>query len=470
MSNMTIDCPHCGGAVELTAALAGPLLEAERRKALEQAKREFASERKSIEEEAAARAKAEADVRIAELTEVSAQKEAELAEARKTELAARKCVEAVEARARDLDLEVARRVAAVKEAAVAQARNDACEEYEARLKAAEAELAETKTKQQAAEQAELAALKAKAEAEEAKRTVELTVTRRLDEERTKVREQALRERDDEFRLRLADKDKQLNDLKEKLDEAQRKADQGSQQLSGEVLEVDLCEALGAAFPGDQFERVKKGQKGGDVIHTVRSASGLVCGRIKWESKRTQNWIPAWLPKLREDQRAAKCELAALVSETLPDGITSFGEIEDVWVSGFSTALSMAALLRRVLIDTATARRIAGSAESRKDVVFSYLTGPEFRARVRGIIEPIKEMRESLESEKRAAARIFAAREKQIERVGMTLSGMYGDLQGAVGPSLPVVEGLALPEPGVRPSAEIAALPATDTAAASEEVH
>ena len=113
---------------------------------------------------------------------------------------------------------------------------------------------------------------------------------------------------------------------------------------------------------------------------------------------------------------------------------------------------MAAALRRGLMDTATARRAAAGADSHKDRVYGYLTGAEFRARVQGIVEPVIEMRNSLEAEKRAAARQFAARDKQIERVVAGMAGMYGDLQGLVGPSLPTVDGLALPEPdGGRPA-------------------
>ena len=59
----------------------------------------------------------------------------------------------------------------------------------------------------------------------------------------------------------------------------------------------------------------------------------------------QNWNDAWLPKVREDQRAYKCDLAAIVAETLPDGTAHFDVIDDVWVSSIATALPMAAALR-----------------------------------------------------------------------------------------------------------------------------
>ena len=281
-----------------------------------------------------------------------------------------------------------------------------------------------------------------------------------------MREQALKERDDEYRLKVQEKELQLQELKEKLDEAQRKAELGSVQRMGEVLEVDLFDTLSQAFPTDDLERVKKGQKGGDLIQTVRNTSGVVCGRIKWESKHTQNWSDTWLPKLREDQREHKCDLAALMSDVLPEGVEYFECIDGVWVSGLETIVPMAAALRRGLIDTASARRAAAGAASLKDQVYAYLTGPEFRARVQGLVEPVVELRNSLESEKRATARQFAAREKQIDRVGAGLAGMYGDLQGLVGASLPVVPELALPE-AISTQAHALSLPAASPDAAGD---
>ena len=411
-----------------------------------------------------------AEARVTELLDAAEAKDAELKTAREAELAARKAKQEADEVKRNAEIEVARRVAEQTAAVAARAREEAGREFGNKLKAAEAQLAEVEGKRRAAEEAELAARKAKAEAEEAKRQSELLVERRIDEERGKVREQALKERDDDHRLKMLEKERQLAELKEKLDEAQRKADLGSQQRKGDVLELDLHDALSAAFPGDEFERIKKGQKGGDLIHTVRSSSGLVCGRIKWESKHTQNWLPGWLPKLRADQREHKCDIAAIVSETLPDGVDHFDVIDEVWVSGIATVLPMAAALRRGLIDTATARRAAAGADSQKDLVYGYLTGPEFRARVRGVVEPIVEMRTSLDAEKRSAQRQFAAREKQLERVGLSLSGMYGDLQGLIGPSLPTVEGLALPEPAEGDDTSAPQLTSGDGEASGAEVH
>jgi len=445
MSDLTIECPKCRHPFELTEALAGPMLEAERRKAVAEADQHFATNAKAMAEEAVKKARAESEGVIEEMARQRKSDEAEVAKAREAELAARRAKQEADDAKRGVEVEVERRVVERAAAAAEYAREEAARQYAAELESVRSQIAVQGEKLAEAQEAEVAARRATREAEEAKREVEVQVERRVDEKSKSVREQALKERDDEYRLKIQEKERQLSDLKEKLDEAQRQADLGSQQLKGDVLEVDLCDALSSAFPGDEFERVKKGQNGGDLIHTVRSSSGQVSGRIKWESKHTQNWSDTWLPKLREDQRAAKCDLAALMTDVLPDGVAHFDVIEGVWVSSIATAVPMAAALRRGLVETATARRAAAGADSHKDQVYGYLTGPEFRARVQGVVEPVVQMRTSLESEKRAAARQFASRDKQIDRVVTSLAGMYGDLQGMVGPSLPTVPGLAAPE-------------------------
>lgn len=546
MSDLKIECPKCNHPFELTEALAGPILEAERRKARTEAEHDLGARTEAAVAKALEKARAETAVTVANLEQQNQAAQAEVEKARDAELAALKAKQEAEDAKRSVEVEVARRVAEQTDAMADRLRDEAAKQhaldleaerrraadaraaltsaltkaqetsdatvaemkrqldaYEAELaKARDAEMAAFNAKQQAEEakrsievevarrvsagvtaaadnarteaaaqhateldslrrtlaeqegklaearEAEITARRAIREAEEAKRETELLVERRLDEERGKVREQALKERDDEYRLKVQEKELQLQELKQKLDEAQRKAELGSVQRMGEVLEVDLFDTLSQAFPTDDFERVRKGQKGGDLIQTVRNSSGVVSGRIKWEGKHTQNWSATWLPKLREDQREHKCDIAALMTETLPADVTHFDLIDGVWVTGISTVVPMATALRRGLMETSMARRAAAGADSTKDRVFTYLTGQEFKARVQGIVEPVIEMRSSLDAEKRAAARQFAARDKQIDRVVTGLSGMYGDLQGTVGPSLPSVTGLALPEPPV----------------------
>lgn len=421
------------------------------REALEQAQREMelTVQRRVDEEKAIAAKQAVADVerdfeaKLSAAQASIASMDAKLEVAQKSELALRRDREALEQAKREMELTVQRRVDEEKANAAKQAVAEVQRDFETKLSAAQASIAAKDAKLEVAAQAELHALQAKQEAEEAMRQAELTVARRLDEERAKVREQAVHERDEEYRLKIGDKDKQLMDLRLQIEDLRRKGDSTSQQLVGDVQELDLFDVLRATFPGDDIQRVKKGQNGADILHIVCNRLGQPCGKILWESKRTKNWSDGWLGKLREDQRAEKADLAALMTETLPDGVQHFDTIENIWVTGVRTVVPVAKALREAIVETANARRAAAGAGTTKDLMYGYLTGTEFRQRVRGAIDPIIEMQSDLDSERRAITKRWSAREKQLNRVMHSMAGMYGDLQGIAGSSLPDVEGLAL---------------------------
>jgi hypothetical protein len=144
-----------------------------------------------------------------------------------------------------------------------------------------------------------------------------------------------------------------------LDETRRKAEQGSQQIQGEVLETTLEDLLRQQFPFDEITPVPKGVHGGDVVQTVRDASGTVCGIILWESKRTKTWSDGWLPKLRDDQRAAKAQIAILVSLKLPKDVTTFRHIDGVWVSSVACAVNLAHALQAGSVELGAANRSLG---------------------------------------------------------------------------------------------------------------
>ncbi len=179
-------------------------------------------------------------------------------------------------------------------------------------------------------------------------------------------------------LRLAEKDLTLAAMQKQIEEAQRKAEQGSQQLQGEALELQLESLLAGKFPHDRIEPVPKGEHGGDILHRVHSPAGISCGTILWESKRTKNWTDSWLPKLRDDQRAAKADVAVIISQTLPKGIDTFDHIDGIWVADPRCLLPIALLLRASLLEVAAARQSAQGQQSKAELVYQYLTGPRFK--------------------------------------------------------------------------------------------
>ncbi len=322
-------------------------------------------------------------------------------------------------------------------------REQARQERDVELRDKATTIAELQARVQAANQKELTFLKRERELQEKVEVVELEVTRRTHEQLQKVREQALKELDEQHRLKLMEKEQQVEGLRKQIDELKRKAEQGSQQAQGEVLEIALEELLKGLFPTDSIEPVPKGVRGADVIQRVFDDSGTDCGLILWESKRTRHWSKEWLPKLRDDLRMVGASRSIIVTEQLPEHIRHFGQVDGVWVASWPCVHPVAVMLREGLIGVAKSRRALDGQHTKMELVYNYLIGQEFYNRVSGVVEAFMTMRQELEAEKRALNTCWKKREKQLERVLVSTSGLYGDLQGIIGSTLPQIEGMSL---------------------------
>lgn len=202
-----------------------------------------------------------------------------------------------------------------------------------------------------------------------------------------------------------------------------------------------------------------GVRGGDVLQGVLDCTGLNCGRILWESKRTKNWSNSWFAKARDDQRSARAGCVAIVSEALPDGVRTFALIDGVWVCSWSCVVGLAAALRVGLIEIGKSKLAVQGQHEKMELVYNYLAGREFQQRVSGVVEAFVSMQTDLDSEKRSMHRVWSKREKQLQRALSNTAGLYGDLQGIIGASMPVIEGLAMPrlecEDATGPALEVA---------------
>jgi hypothetical protein len=394
-----ISCPHCGREIALDQALS--------HKIRQQLQKEIDAE--------------------------SAKRKAEL---KQVELRLQQEKSLIEKQRKDLEEETAKRI----ETERAKLRNDLKKELEERsdleLAALKEQLQVKEQKISAFRQTELALRKEKSDLEEARKSLELEVARRMDNEKRRVQEETERRLAEQFRLKEAEKDKIIDDLKRQAEEFKRKADQGSQQLQGEVAELSLEEMLRSSFPIDSIDEVPKGIRGADVIHRVSNRMGQSCGTLIWESKRTKAWSDGWIDKLKEDQREVKAEVAVLVSSVLPKEIKGFGLVNGVWVCDHSLAVCLAQALRSGLVEVTAARLSSIGKSEKMEVLYEYLSGQEFRQQVEAIVEAFTGMRRDLDQERRAMEKIWAKREKQIERVIKNMGRMYGSMQGVIGQSMP----------------------------------
>lgn len=418
MIEPTITCPNCKTEIKLTESLAAPLIESTR-KQFEQRLAQKDSEIQQREQAMHDKEKLLAEEKR-KLDDQVALQVSELMKAERVRVIAEESRKAKQASAAELESKV-RELAELHEV----------------LKSRDEKLAQ-------AQQAQAELIKKQRELDDAKRELELTVAKRVQDGLTEARQLARKEAEDEQKLKVLEKEQTIAAMQKQIEDLKRRAEQGSQQLQGEVQELELENLLRLKFPFDAIEPVPKGEFGGDVLHRVIGSGGQIGGTLLWEFKRTKNWSDAWLVKLRDDQRAAKAEVAVIVSHTLPKGVETFELIEGVWVTHPRAALPVAMILRQSLLEIALARQSSEGQQSKTEMVYQYLTGPRFRQRVEAIVEAFSTMQEDLDKERKAIMKQWAKREEQIERVMQATVGMYGDLQGIAGKSLQEIEGLGFP--------------------------
>ena len=411
MAEPTIICPQCKTEIKLTESLAAPLLESVKRdyeQRLSQKDADMTQREQALADRTQALEKAKANLD---------QQVAQKLQQERVRIAAEEQQRAKLALGNDLD-QKAKEISSLQE--VLKQRD---------LKLGEAQKA----------QAEL--IHKQRELDDAKRELDLTIAKRVQADLSAERDKARKEAEEELKLKVMEKDQTITAMQRQIEDLKRRAEQGSQQLQGEVQEMELEALLAAKFPRDTIQPVPKGEFGGDLLQRVMGPLNQSCGTILWECKRTKNWSDGWLPKLREDQRTAKAEIAVIVSQALPKDVETFGFVDGVWIADPKVALPVALSLRQTLIEVASARQAAEGQQTKMEMVYGYLTGPRFRQRIQAIVEAFSSMREDLDREKKAITRQWAKREEQIDRVMNATVGMYGDLQGIAGKTLQEIEGL-----------------------------
>lgn len=322
-------------------------------------------------------------------------------------------------------------------------KSSAREEYELHIKQLEEENEKRKSENLELKKKELDILKKEKGLKEKEETMKIDIEKdfllKAESKEKEIREQESAKND----MKVKELEKQLEDQKKLSDEMKRKLEQGSMQLQGEVQELILEEILKSNFPIDEISEVPKGVSGADVIQKVKNTLGQYCGTIIWEAKRTKNWSSSWIPKLKDDQRSMKAEIAVLLSSVLPQEIDNFGLMENVWVTNYQSLPGLTTALRLSLIEIEKTKKSLTGVNEKMDILYKYMYGTEFKQRIEAIVENFQNMKSDLDKEKTAMEKIWAKREKQIHNVISNTVGMYGDLEGIIGKSIPQIDNLEL---------------------------
>ena len=259
-------------------------------------------------------------------------------------------------------------------------------------------------------------------------------------EREKIQKQV----NESSELKIKEKEEQLNILRNQLQIAQRKAEQGSMQLQGEIQELAIEEWLTEKFPFDSIEEIKKGQRGADCMQVVHTREIQNCGKIYYESKRTKDFSNQWIDKFKIDMQEKKADIGVLITEVYPKGMDRIGLVDGVWVCNYEEFKGLVAILREQIIKIHAAMRSHENKADKMGLLYGFLTGNEFRMQVEAIVEGFTQLKTDLDTEKRAMAKIWKQREKQIDKVTNNTLNMYGSIKGIAGSAIENIKMLELP--------------------------
>lgn len=405
MSEPTIICPQCAKVIPLSQALSEQI----KHQFQADLSLEFQEKIKTLEKTQAAQLKAQETQWASQLKERQTQLEAE------------------------------------KQKIWAMAQNKAREKIDLELKDLHSQFSEKAKQLEAAQKNELDLRKKTRELEEQKQNMELQMQRKLDEERQKLVSDARKAEAEQQRLKVLEKDKQIEIMQKTIEELRQQSQQGSMQIQGEVQEDDLKQLLTNTFYTDTVTDVPTGIKGADLVQIVNNQVGQKAGVILWESKNTKTWVNDWIIKLKQDQGAAGADVCLLVSRVLPDDIKGFGVKNGVWILEYQYVVPLVTTIRFHLLELAKVKGSLIGRDQKIEYLYEYVSSTPFKNRIEAIVTAFGSMKADLDTERRAMERIWRKRSQEIERVIQNTAGLYGDLQGIVGASLPTIQALELPD-------------------------
>jgi len=325
-----------------------------------------------------------------------------------------------------------------------QAKKDAKKEVQVQLEKLKEQAEEKEALQLKLQKRDLEFEEQKREMAIATEKAKLDARKEFLEKQEELEKQAKEKAQESFELNKKEFEKKLKDQDALIEEMKRKMNQGSMQLQGEVQELAIEEYLKSQFPIDTIEEIKKGARGGDCIQIVNTRQQANCGKIYYESKRTQSFQPTWIEKFKADMRDKGIDIGVIVTEVMPKQMDRMGIMDGVWICNFQEFKGLSIALREACIRVSDAHASQENKGDKMSLLYDYLTGAEFRMQMEAIIEGFTQMQNDLQKEKNAMARIWKQREKQIDKVINNTIGFYGSLKGIAGNALPTVESLELP--------------------------
>lgn len=415
MNQTTIACPSCATEIDISQSLYVKL----EQKAKQELEKEVAQHRSKYKEAMESlKAKEEA---------IKAQEEKFAKELEKATTV--KVEEQLKLEKRKLESQIKEKITAESSEQIALLQKDLEEQS-------------TKVKELNASKATI--LKLEREKEEMESAITLKAEQNMNEILKVEKEKIAKRSHEQNELKLKEKDEQLNQIKRQLEETKRKAEQGSMQIQGEAQELLIEEWLAKQYPFDTIEEIKKGARGADCLQIVNTREVQNCGTVYYESKRTKDFQPSWIEKFKADIREKGADIGILVTTNLPKELSRMGQIDGIWICTYDEFKALSSIMREQIIALSHAKQSQENRSDKMGMLYSYLTSNEFKMQIEAIVEGFTQMQADLDAEKRAMARIWKQREKQITKVLENTTGMYGSIRGIAGNAIGNISALELP--------------------------
>ena len=330
-----------------------------------------------------------------------------------------------------------------KETDTQKIRKEIEEQNASKLKSMQEDIDRKSLQNKALQEKELEFMRKESQFKEQQENFKMEMERSMFEKKEEIAEEVRKKEREKQELKDKEYQKRIEDQNKLIDEMKRKAEQGSMQMQGEVMELALEEMLISAFKEDIIEEVGKGVRGADIIQTVVNQMREVCGKIIFESKRTKTFSETWIEKLKDDQRDAGAAIAVLVTEVMPKDMDKFGRKDGVWICTYHEVKSLTFVLREILIREFSALATQENKGTKMELLYNYLVSEEFKHRIESIVEGFSILKSDIEKEKRVFAKRWKEREKQIEKVMSNTIDMYGSIKGIGGSAIGDVKALDL---------------------------
>ncbi|CCG53140.1 Protein of unknown function [Flavobacterium indicum GPTSA100-9 = DSM 17447] len=409
-NSSTIQCPNCGTAIDVNDILKHQIEDALRKEF--QSKAALHEKELALKNESLEKAKAEFEAKKRQENELFAER--------------------LEREKKQAEKDIAEKLKAKLE-----------EENKERIALMNKELTEKSEKLRELNKMEAEIAKLNREKLEMKEAIEAQLQKQLNDQLVQEKEKIRKLEEEKNELKVKELLKQLEDQKKLTEEMKRKQEQGSMQMQGEVQELAIEEFIMQNFPLDTLEEIKKGATGADCLQIVNTREVQNCGSIYYESKRTKAFQPAWIEKFKNDIRSKKANIGVLVTEVMPSDMERMGMKDGIWICTFEEFKGLSAVLRQSLIQISQAVQSQENKGDKMGMLYDFLTSNEFRLQIEGIVEGFSQMQSDLLSEKRAMQRIWSQREKQIEKVILNTTNMYGNIRGIAGNAVQAVRALEL---------------------------